>query len=74
MSPGTGQMTGLVTKSAADYDESFDAIIDRTLGPILDFEPWRLLVMETPVPLTARAKWQDTLSGFSSGTLSSHLW
>ena len=25
-------MTGLVTKSAADYDESFDAIIDRHFG------------------------------------------
>ena len=32
VSGAQGQMTGLVTKSAADYDESFDAIIDRTFG------------------------------------------
>ena len=29
MSGAQGQMTGIVTKSAAEYDESFDAIIDR---------------------------------------------
>ena len=31
VSGAQGQMTGLVTASAADYDESFDAIIDLSL-------------------------------------------
>ena len=32
MSGAQGQMTGIVTKSAAEYDESFDAILDRQFG------------------------------------------
>ena len=32
ISGAQGQMTGIVTKSAADYDESFDAIIDKQFG------------------------------------------
>ena len=32
ISGAQGQMTGVVTKSAADYDESFDAIIDKQFG------------------------------------------
>ena len=42
VSGAQGQMTGLVA-GAADYDESFDAIIDRTFGSNTSFEPWRLL-------------------------------
>ena len=32
ISGAQGQMTGVVTKSAADYDESFDAVIDKQFG------------------------------------------
>ena len=32
ISGAQGQMTGVVTRSAADYDESFDAIIDKQFG------------------------------------------
>ena len=32
ISGAQGQMTGVVTKSAADYDESFDALIDKQFG------------------------------------------
>ena len=32
ISGAQGQMTGVVTRSAADYDESFDAVIDKQFG------------------------------------------
>jgi len=37
ISGAQGQMTGIVTKSAADYDESFDAIIDKQFGANVRF-------------------------------------
>ena len=37
MSGAQGQMTGIVTKSAAEYDESFDAIIDKQFGANVRF-------------------------------------
>ena len=37
VSGAQGQMTGIVTKSAADYDESFDAIIDQQFGANVRF-------------------------------------
>ena len=37
ISGAQGQMTGIVTRSAADYDESFDAIIDQQFGANVRF-------------------------------------
>ncbi len=37
ISGAQGQMTGIVTKSAAEYDESFDAIIDKQFGANVRF-------------------------------------
>ncbi|NKB32739.1 MAG: DUF1552 domain-containing protein [Pseudomonadales bacterium] len=37
ISGAQGQMTGIVTRSAADYDESFDAIIDKQFGANVRF-------------------------------------
>ena len=37
ISGAQGLMTGIVTKSAADYDESFDAIIDKQFGANVRF-------------------------------------
>ncbi|MEZ5492990.1 MAG: DUF1552 domain-containing protein [Gammaproteobacteria bacterium] len=37
MSGAQGQMTGIVTRSAAEYDESFDSIIDRQFGSKVRF-------------------------------------
>ncbi len=37
LSGAQGQMTGIVTKTSAEYDESFDAIIDKQLGANVRF-------------------------------------